>query len=287
MSYPLNQATTIGYVQLKVKDLKRSITFYEEVIGLRILTQEAGTASLTVDGIHPLLVLEQHPDAEAKPRHSTGLYHFAILVPDRRSLGQSLLHMIESKYPLGGASDHQFSEAVYLSDPDGNGIEIYADRPREQWARDSSGQFASMSDPMDVQGVIDEAGEHVWNGLPLGTVIGHVHLHVANIQKSKEFYVDILGFDATIYYGDQALFVSAGGYHHHIGLNTWAGAGAPTPPEGSVGLKFFTIVVPNEEELKGMENELKSAGISTERVHGGVFVKDPSGNGIVIVVATV
>ncbi|MGF7048472.1 catechol 2,3-dioxygenase [Paenibacillus sp. DS2015] len=286
MSYPLNQATSIGYVQLKVKDLNRSITFYKEVIGLSILVQEAETVSLTVDGVHPLLVLEQHQEAVAKPRHTTGLYHFAILVPDRRSLGQSLLHLIESKYPLSGASDHQFSEALYLSDPDGNGIEIYADRPREQWTRDSAGQFATMSDPMDVQGVLADAGEHVWRGLPLGTVMGHVHLHVANIQKSKEFYVDILGFDATIYYGDQALFVSAGGYHHHIGLNTWAGAGAPTPPEGSVGLRFFTIVVPNKGDLSGIENELKSAGIPTDRRYGGVFVKDPAGNGIVLVVAT-
>jgi catechol 2,3-dioxygenase len=280
MSKAIHPDATIGHVHLIVSNLERSTQFYREIIGVQILAKEENTVTLTADGVTPLLVLEERKDAVRKPRGTTGLYHFAILVPDRASLARSLLHLLQKGYPLHGASDHQFSEAVYLADPDGNGIEIYADRPKEKWEKTENGEYKGVTEPLDVNGLLAEAGDIPWTGLPSGTRIGHIHLHVAHIHEAETFYKDGLGFEIMIRMGNHALFVSAGGYHHHIGLNTWAGVGAPQPPENAVGLRLFSIVLPNEDELKKVVEQLKNIGVTAEFAEKTALVKDPSGNQI-------
>lgn len=277
MSNSIHPDTQLGPVHLRVSQLEQSILFYTEVVGFRILQQEGKTVKLTADGLHPLLVLEEVENAAVPPRRShTGLYHFAILLPDRKSLGLALRNLIDHQIRIG-SSDHLVSEALYIEDPDHNGIEMYRDRPRDTWTRDASGEYRMAVDPLDGQGLLEEAGDEDWSGLPAGTKIGHVHLHVADLEKTKEFYCHILGFDLTAHYGDSALFVSAGGYHHHIGLNTWAGVGAPAPQPNATGLDHFTVVVPNDEEMNVILDRLAHAGIAAERQEDAWFVRDPSG----------
>jgi catechol 2,3-dioxygenase len=276
----IHPKTMIGHVRLIVSNLERSLRFYTEIIGFRLLKQNQSEAVLTADGVTPLVVLEEKADAVPKPPRTTGLYHFAILVPDRKSLAQALLHLLESGYPLQGASDHLFSEAVYLADPDGNGIEIYADRPMEKWEKTASGEYKAVTEPLDVNDLLAQAGTEAWSGLPKQTRIGHVHLHVAHIEEAYAFYVQGLGFEPTLRMGAHALFVAAGGYHHHIGLNTWTGVGAPKPPANAVGLRVFSIVLPNEEEQKKVAKRLQHIGVSVQQNGNSIFVSDPSGNRI-------
>jgi catechol 2,3-dioxygenase len=188
-----------------------------------------------------LIELHERKGAIPKPRRTTGLYHFAILVPSRAALGRSLRRLAEMRWPISGAADHLVSEALYLDDPDGLGIEIYRDRPRDTW-RVVDGELAMATDPLDVQDVADEPGaEMPWTGLEAGTVMGHVHLHVPHLDTAETFYCGRIGFDPIVRRYPGALFVAAGGYHHHLGLNVWAGIGAPPPPENAVGLRSFTI----------------------------------------------
>lgn len=272
--------TTIGHVHLTVSSLERSKQFYCEIIGFQILRQNESSATLTADGVTPLVVLEERKDAVRKPRRTMGLYHFAILVPDRASLANTLFHLLQKGYPLQGASDHQFSEALYLADPDGNGIEIYADRSRQTWEKGENGEYKAVTTPLDVKELLAEANAASYKGLPSETRIGHVHLHVARIQEAERFYNEGLGFGTTLKIDDHAIFVAAGGYHHHIGLNTRAGVGAPKPPENAVGLYLFSIILPNEEEREKIIRRLKAIGVSIELKSGNVFVKDYSGNQI-------
>jgi catechol 2,3-dioxygenase len=229
MSYSIHSNTELGEVRLKVSDLERSVQFYREVVGFQILLQQSGIAQLTVDGINPLLSLEEIPNAAIVPRRSSaGLYHFAILVPTREQLGLSLRNLIQSGIHIG-QGDHLVSEALYIEDPDHNGIEIYCDRPRSTWKRDTDNNIIMASDPVDTESLLKEAGNKPWTKLSPETIIGHIHLHVQDLPSSKAFYCDILGFvmilDGSKLMG--ALFISAGGYHHHIGMNIWAGVGAP------------------------------------------------------------
>jgi catechol 2,3-dioxygenase len=278
MVQPIHANTVLGEVHLKVSNLERSVKFYQDVVGLRVLTQTAGRAELTVDGVKPLVVLHEISAANIVPRRSAaGLYHFAILLPDRRSLGLSLKNLIESGIHVGQA-DHLVSEALYIADPDNNGIEIYRDRPRESWKYDAQGNVKMATDPIDWDGLLQEAEGHPWTGMPAGTIIGHIHFHVSDLQKSKEFYCDILGFDivANMTAAMGALFISAGGYHHHIGLNIWAGIGAPPAPVDGTGLKYYTIIVPGDAELQRILANLQNAGISVTGDGAAWVVKDPS-----------
>lgn len=177
------------------------------------------------------------------------MYHFALLLPSRNDLARILRHFIQIRYPLQGASDHLVSEAIYLADPDGNGIEIYSDRPSAAWNWEN-GEVEMATVPLDAENLLAEGDGEAWTGLPSNTLMGHIHLHVSELQKTEEFYIQGLGFNIVNRYGRQALFISTGGYHHHIGLNTWNGVGAPAPLENSVGLKRFSLVLPNKETRK-------------------------------------
>jgi catechol 2,3-dioxygenase len=279
MAQSIHATTVLGKLQLKVSDIERSIRFYKEVVGFQVLCQEAGTAHLTVDGSTTFLILEEIPNAFVVPeRSAAGLYHFAILVPTREQLGLSLRNLVKSRIHIG-QGDHTVSEALYISDPDHNGIEIYCDRPRSQWQKNAEGYYVMGSDPVDIEGLLKLAGDKPWTGLTADTLLGHIHLHVSELSKSREFYCDILGFDIMFDASKRmgAYFISAGGYHHHIGLNIWAGVGAPQPPANGTGLTYFTIALPSTEELNLTLEKTRNAGISVDAHEDYWRVKDPSG----------
>ncbi|WP_102271966.1 VOC family protein [Cytobacillus massiliigabonensis] len=271
----------VPHVYLKVADLQRSILFYQQVIGFQILEQAGKIASLTADGKTPLLTIEQPEIFHPKQPRTTGLYHFALLLPSRSDLANVIEHFIKIGYPLQGASDHLVSEALYLADPDGNGIEIYADRPSSTWTWRNE-EVVMATERLDIESILAEGDGRPWAGLPSNTVMGHIHLHVSDLNKAEEFYCKGLGFDIVTRYGGQALFISTGRYHHHIGLNTWNGVGAPAPSENSVGMKNFTLVYPNEDARKHAVASLEKIGAAVILENGHFITSDPSGNQILL-----
>jgi catechol 2,3-dioxygenase len=254
----------IGSVSLTVSNLDRSVSFYRDTLGFQETTRDGRAAFLCAGSGPVLLELHELPGAIPKPRRSTGLFHFAILVPSRAALGRSLRHLADQQWPLSGVADHLVSEALYLNDPDGLGIEIYRDRPRETWRR-ANGELAMATDPLDVQSVANEPGADApWQGLDAGTVIGHVHLHVPTLEHGEAVFCDDIGFEPVVRTYPGALFVSAGGYHHHLGMNTWVGVGAPAPPGNAVGLRSFTI------EGRDLDRrEVSDAGTGVVTIIGG------------------
>ncbi len=279
--FSIHPQTSLGAVALTVSDLGRSLTFYRERLGFKVHGQEHGTARLGAGG-EDLVVLAERPGA--RPVSGvTGLYHFAILMPSRRELAAALRRLGETRTPLQGFADHGVSEAIYLADPDGNGIELYRDRPRAEWPY-RNGQLQMTTDPLDTEGLLGElAGPQTsWPGLAPGTVLGHVHLHVAHLAEAEAFYRDLLGFELIQRYGAMAAFLSAGGYHHHIGINTWAGAGAPPPPPDAVGLRWFVIFLPSREALEPLLARVEAAGLQTEPRPEGLLLHDPAGNGLIL-----
>ncbi|MEF2967183.1 VOC family protein [Paenibacillus sp. M1] len=284
MAETIHPGTRIGAVRLKINDMERSLKFYQEVLGLRLRKREDNIAELTAGGEQTLLILEADEAFRRLPERTvSGLYHFAILVPDRPALGLALRNLVRHRVPVG-QGDHLVSEALYLSDPDGNGIEIYADRPRDTWQKNERGEIVMTTEPVDIEGLLAASEGLEWTGLPAGTRIGHVHFHVGDLDTARHFYCDVLGFDLVARYGGAALFISAGGYHHHIGLNLWAGAGAPAAPEDAVGLRYFTITVPDEAALTEVERRIAAEGASYEHNAGGLALRDPFGIGIRVIV---
>lgn len=281
----LSPATRLGHVRLRVADLERCLAFYQDVIGLRLHRRRDGEASLGAGG-EDLLVLEEDRAARRVPG-TTGLYHFAILVPTRLHLARALRRLMETRARVDGFADHLVSEAIYLPDPEGNGIEIYRDRPRSQWRHDG-GRLRMATEPLDLRDLLAELQGRTepWQGLPEGTAIGHVHLHVADLQLAETFYCGILGFDLVTRYGPAASFVSAGGYHHHVGFNTWLGVGAPPPPPGAAGLDYFVIRLSDREELERVTDRVRKAGLDLESRDGGLLVRDPSRNGVLLAAGT-
>ncbi len=276
----LDPATTVGAVSLTVRDLDRSRRFYEQAIGLRAEEADDGSLTLSPGSGPPLIRLVGDPSAPGLDPRATGLYHLAILLPSRPDLAVALARLSQVHWPLDGASDHLVSEALYLSDPDGNGIEIYQDRPRDHWSyRDGRLEMATL--PLDLRDVLAELPDaRSWpQELSPETRIGHVHLQVSDIGSAEAFYHGLLGFDVTVGLPG-ALFVSAGGYHHHLGLNTWRSAGSSPPPPGSVGLRNFEIVLADHGELTRVLDLLEGAGVPTEGQPDGALLQDPFGNGV-------
>lgn len=273
--------TNLGYVHLTVSNLQRSLEFYQQALGFQLHRQHEGTARLGA-GQADLLVITEQPGAR-RVSGATGLYHFAILVPSRLELAQSLKRLAETKTPVEGFADHLVSEAIYLPDPDGNGIEIYRDRPRAEWPY-INGQLKMATDPLDVDGILAELAGHTapWPGLHADTTLGHIHLHVANIPRAIAFYRDVVGFDLVMRYGPAAAFLSAGGYHHHIGINTWSGTASP--PADATGLRWFVLHLPTIEELNRTADRVRQAGVSLEERAEGLLLYDPVQNGIILAV---
>lgn len=284
-AFTISPALSMGCVALTVADLGRSMAYYRNEIGLSV-REEAGDTAVLGTPERDLLVLQERPGARPA-RGRTGLYHFALLVPTRRDLAQVLAHFAARQTPLTGFADHGVSEAIYLSDPDGHGIELYRDRPRSEWEY-PNGRLKMVTDPIDMDGVLGELrnGTPAWSGIAPGTVMGHVHLHVADIAAAESFYVDLLGIELVTRYGPSASFVAAGGYHHHIGLNTWAGVGAPRPSPEMASLQWFEICLPDTESLQAIRARLSEAQRPFTDHATSLTVHDPSGNTLKLTLAT-
>ncbi len=269
---PLHPDTTLGPVTLRVSDADRSIRFYQEVLGFRLAAGADGLVALGSGG-PPVVLLKQVPGAR-QVRRASGLFHFAVLVPSRAALGQALRRLAEAEVGIGQA-DHLVSEALYLSDPDGNGIEIYRDRPRSEWQWDR-GTIRMATEPLDLEGLLKEGDRDPSPSreLPAGTGIGHVHLQVADVPQAVAFYHGAVGFDLTASWPGAA-FLSAGGYHHHLGLNSWASRGAPAAPEGSIGLESFVVRVSPSEDLAALAARLEAAGSPVRREDDMLRARDP------------
>ena len=272
----LPDALRLGQVRLQVSDLAQSLGYYTSVLGLRPRETGAGTASLHAgnDPVPLVELVERRGIAPVRANSRLGLYHFAILLPDRAALGRFLAHLTASGTRLG-ASDHLVSEALYLRDPDGLGIEVYADRPRSAW-RYANGELAMATEPLDTAGVIAAGQGEPWTGMPADTVMGHVHLHVGDIDEASGFYHGALGLDRVVWSYPGALFLSAGGYHHHLGVNTWAGRAAPAS-EDDARLLEWRIVLPAESDVRAVTDRLESAGHTVVRDHAGSLTTDPWG----------
>jgi catechol 2,3-dioxygenase len=272
----LPATTRMGAVRLTVADLERSLGYYGREVGLELLSRDGGRARLGA-GRTELLELVEEPGARPARNH-TGLYHFALLVPERADLARWLAHAARERIALLGMSDHFVSEAIYLTDPDGHGIEIYCDRPREIW----EGQVMSRmtTEPLDVASLLaelDDPATAPFDGLPAGTDMGHVHLQVADVPTSVSFYRDVLGLDLMAELFGTAAFFGAGGYHHHVGANVWHSRGAAPPPEGTAALREATVVLPDAAERDRVAGRVADAGQEPERRADGVLVRDPSG----------
>ena len=278
--------TTLGPVTLAVADAERSLGFYRDLLGFEVVRTEGPRIELGAGGT-TLLILEARPGLLPRPSATTGLYHAAILLPSRTDLAHVLRRLLEANYPIG-ASDHLVSEALYLSDPDENGLEIYRDRPRAEWRYQPDGQIVMDTLRLDFAGVLSELRRDSapWNGIPAGTRIGHMHLQVGDLAQARVFYHDVLGFDIMAdlsSYG--ALFLSAGGYHHHIGLNIWQSAGAPPQPANAAGLRAFVVELPDAAALEQVRQRIAAAGLTAREQAGALAVDDPWGNTVVLTVA--
>jgi catechol 2,3-dioxygenase len=274
-------ATRMGAVHLTVSDLARSVGYYETAIGLSVQDRADDRAMLGAGGENLLVLIEQPGSRPA--RGYCGLYHFALLLPHRIDLARWLAHAARDRVALVGMADHYISEAIYLSDPDGHGIEIYWDRPREVWEGKVAERMTTL--PLDTSSLfgelLDPASEP-FERLPASTTMGHVHLCVADIPQTVAFYRDVLGFALMASIGGQAAFLSAGGYHHHLGANTWESAGAGQSPAGSVALRQATIVLPSEVERDRLAARVADAGYEPHELDHGVLFRDPSGNPIAL-----
>lgn len=282
--------TSIGRVRLTVSDLDRALSFYRDLLGLHLLQRNGPQAVLGAapDG-KPLVILEELPGAIVKPRGTTGLYHFALLMPSRRELARVFRRLLEASWPFQGFSDHGVSEALYLADADGNGIELYADRPREDWPR-QNGSLVMYTRPLDIEDLLAQwtpaPGEPDQPSVHPDTCVGHIHLHVADLDRAEAFYHGLIGFDVMFRNYPGARFLSAGGYHHHLGINIWAGQNAPPPPANSTGLLDFAIQVPDAMAASFIVDRLRRAGISIEEQNSpfsrGWLVHDPDHIGVLI-----
>jgi len=278
----LADATRLGAVHLTVTDLDRSLAYYEDAIGLQAHRRDGAIAALGA-GPEDLVVLHEDPSARPAGRHA-GLYHVALLYPSREELARVAMRLAATRVPIQGASNHGTHEAIYLPDPDGNGLELAADFPREQWP-DISGPegYGGGPAPLDIDGLLATvAGESLTRHAAPGLTVGHVHLHVGDLGAATAFYRDGLGFEVMTDLGT-AVFVSAGGYHHHVGFNVWRGRGVPPVPADAVGLRHWTLVVDGPDELAAVRERLLAIGAPVEPHGDGLLTRDPSGIAALVV----
>jgi catechol 2,3-dioxygenase len=270
----------LGPVHLTVTDLETSIPFYERSIGLESNGRDDGRAALGAGG-EDLLVLVEEPGARPAGRHA-GLYHFALLHPSRDELARAAKRLLATRTPISGASDHNISEAIYLPDPDGNGIELAADRPREHWGDLSDPTAIGGPTPLDLPGLLGLVGEEEPRERAADDlVVGHVHLHVGDIDRALEFWRDAIGFEVMTRF-PSAAFIAMEGYHHHLGLNTWRGEGVPPVPDGVVGLRHWTIVMDDAERVAAVRERVEASGAEVEDRPGGFLARDPWRNAVLI-----
>lgn len=266
----------LGKVALKVKDLEKMSEFYQKVVGLTVLDSKMKAITLGLESTkEPLVELVQiQPDATKTL--TAGLFHLALLLPSRQDLGEYLYYLLVNKYPLGGASDHGYSEALYFNDPEGNGIEIYADKPESEWDRRENGRIEGITIQMDAEGVLGTVKKQ-FTGMPAGTIMGHVHLTVHDLPGTEDFYTNIVPLGLKSDYFGQAKFFASGDYHHHVGSNTWAGKNLPEPRENQLGLAYYEWLVPNQEEMDALLSRLKEKDYTYKEDNGVIILKDNSG----------
>ncbi|MGE3957240.1 MAG: VOC family protein [Vicinamibacterales bacterium] len=277
-AFRLPDRTRVGQVRLAVASLQRSIDYYQHVIGLQVRERSGAVARLTAaDGPDTLIELYEEPAIQAAPRRGAyGLYHFAILLPSREDLGRFIAHVAGLGIRLG-AADHWVSEAIYLTDPDGLGIEVYADRPRSAWQ--VRGQELAMStDQLDLRDLVAAGGDQPWQGAPAGTTMGHVHLHVGDLAGAEAFYHRALGFDKVVWGYPGALFLSAGGYHHHLGTNTWSPG--PAASTEHARLIEWQLILPTVSDVATAGASLEGAGYKVGTEGASLTVRDPWGTGL-------
>jgi len=269
-------------VKLWVSDLQRQVRFYTQVIGLSVISQDGSQASLGA-GQRELLRLSVKPRSRAY-HDRAGLYHFCLLIPGRRDFALLLRRLARAEAPLQGLVDHRMAEAIYLADPEGNGIELNWDKPRAEWEGRLEELISLGNLPLDVDGLMELAEQPGADDgvLPSGASLGHVHLHVADLAASRRFYHELLGLDITGEYPRQAVFTSAGGYHHHIAFNIWHGTGAPEPPADASGLEWFSLVLPSLKARDIVAERLKAAGLALQALPEGLLARDPAGNGLLL-----
>ena len=274
--FRLPDETHIGRIRIQVADVERSLAYYGSVLGMRVISRAGNAVQLGAHGDdRVLLELIEKRGARTVPRRGLlGLYHFAVLLPDRAALGRFIAHLTEIGM-YAGMSDHLVSEAVYLTDPDGLGIEVYADRPRESWLI-ADRQLEMATKPLDVASVVAAAGDRKWDGLPAGTIIGHVHFYVGDIDRASSFYHSGLGLDKIVWNYPGALFMSAGGYHHHVGVNTWA-VGAPPATDDDARLVEWELLVPDSESVQAAAASIATAGYPIEHDGDALVASDEWG----------
>lgn len=275
--FSINPSAHTGAVGLKTANLDKQIEFYTEVIGLEVLALDDGQAVLGIKETETELLILRKITAPSIRQRKAGLYHTAFLLPTRKDLGNTLFALLSKKAPIIGASDHGYSEAVYLEDPEGNGIEIYRDKPQSEWDIQSDGRIAGITIEMDAEGVLASRDEAT-DKFPVGTTVGHVHLSVADLTKTEDFYREVLGMGLKDRFGSQARFFAAGNYHHHIGTNVWGGKDLSAPTEKDLGLDFFTILVPDTESLTALKENLERQGVNDMKVKDkSIVLLDPNG----------
>lgn len=270
----------IGIV-LKIMDLAQGKRFYTEVMGFKILEEDEGKVCLRVDGKNPMVTLVRPDNPISKSPRRTGLYHFAILLPDKLQLGLFLKHLRSLDYPIIGGSNHGVSQAIYLEDLDRNGIEVYADLDSRSWKR-ADGGIEMVSLPLDYDSLIKDTKDLEWTGMPNNTIMGHIHLHVADLEEAKSFYIDGLGMEVISEMANSAVFTSSAGYHHHIAFNIWSGKGAKPLESNSVGMDYYVLHFPNKTSLRTKVDKLNKMGYNLYESKGKIFAEDPSKNLILL-----
>ncbi len=283
-TYTLPKDAHIGYVHLRVHSLKEELGFYKEILGFQEADRNGETVYLSADGKKPYhIILSESANASPRARFTTGLFHLAIRVPNRLELAKMFLRLCENKYQFQGFADHGVSEALYMADPEGNGVEIYVDRPRDQWPR-KEGRLEMVTDPLDINGLIKELNDgYKWNGLHPQTNIGHIHLQVSGLSAAKNFYQSSIGMDIMQDSFQGALFLAAGGYHHHIGVNIWSSNGAAPAGKNALGLTAFGLQVPDTFQKDVLIKQLEDNNHQIRYQGDQIFTDDQDQNTIELI----